>query len=1472
MSKIKAWKELLLKKSKLQLAYDRQQQSGEISTPFCISIRNVEGLVQKIDTGQAEFEISMSLFDVTYKQFFGHTWHGPAMQAKTAAGQKLRLNYNQNVYLHTSLNDLNIIAVLEVAAVTYGDNGKQERHSCGWGLFRVFKYEGDMLDTNSASPAPTQKIDIYHGSPRALLYMEDPIESNEYLTAISGCQLYYTIRTHKSMVKIMHLVPENFLVGQQDTVPGIMEVAKDPTGSDNLRKPKLLKTLQCHIDQVSLNMLPQLDKFEEELCKLLNEDRINRENKVADGTIVAVIERRLQIGVHNGLCYVQEPQCVYLALDHAGQGMGTRRTSSLRRGGTLPSHSRSPSVGSLGSLGSALVLKNRVELEGMCEDPMMTVVFMLEYVVGEPISSEERKLLNTNSRSQSHTVAVRWAAWSPFNSNTRNSDITIQMLGGPTICPDSVHVYKNPPTEMQELSAAKKAAGSLTFNFVNEKFQKPQGEKSTNFHQAASLLHQHKHLSTSQASMGTEGESSILNEIPVTPGKPPMPRRTGTAQSYLSVPGSGQFVPPPQASMMFPQNQVFAQGTQSGYSPAPTPMMSGMVSSGYPGLMQSMNNMYPMEITHLRDPVSARMGMGSPELNELPFTPVHAPIMVTAPNMTSGQGLSRAAYAKLYNAGFPPILDRNDEPPEVVDPTDVATFVMGNEEADDLQCNEITLQFLAFSKMLSSGDSPTGSKQGTVFFTFQFYKFPQVTTERLLLGTVEGDLSMDPQCLPCLLQKLNNDGSVLKGLPGYQMKYYMDPNYLTIGEGRLFVKYLAEGTLHIDVWDGDSLLLIGSCSIELKPLCRQGREAVQVTYELDVVATEYSETDQEPMMTDPNAGAAVRPVGVQALMKGRLHLRMANVGYEADRKARTTGSIQIFGTPQKVVDQRGKSSFLGGSLNAGITRMQGTKRNKAMPLTATNQELASLLNTNYDKSIRPLEESNREGDSAKQRKLRRMEALRKLEGSENQLQTVTSFRQEKAERMQNLRTIELYRSENKRDGILNMLNQAISKEYTIHPCMGTTEFFEFVLTNPYNVKHTINLEWEDADLNLITDAREWRYFKVLNNLNTPVEEGMFNTQSSSLRPEIFLRPKETVHVPFRYLTFRADHSVQSQGPHDPYHPKKPETKKENVMDSKIIKIHFKTEENKPVAILSLHVAPQPHIVDQTFRFHHPEQSFLKKSIRLPPVSNLPNAPIAGEMSQIFVRCSDPNVICETRMVPSGEPMDMSFKVACGASPQLKKFFIAIYTDHYQSKPVQTWQFYVHSLQRVDVQCVEGQTSRFSLILRGTQASRLVKCFSSQPKEMQIKPNQAFMLPAGAVQEINVGVRPLQVGSKFLYLNVVDTEYHQLIRTWLVCISCRAPLVSKAFELMLPVGGGKGSNKRISYMNPYPTKKTFLLCSNRDDLVQFRDTRLEIGAMESASIGLRFAPSQTPGSTEILVFINDEDDKNEETFCIKAVYS
>lgn len=58
----------------------------------------------------------------------------------------------------------------------------------------------------------------------------------------------------------------------------------------------------------------------------------------------------------------------------------------------------------------------------------------------------------------------------------------------------------------------------------------------------------------------------------------------------------------------------------------------------------------------------------------------------------------------------------------------------------------------------------------TVFFTFQFYKFPHITTERLLLGEPEQQLTADKSAQPCILRRLAADGKVKDAAAGYQVR------------------------------------------------------------------------------------------------------------------------------------------------------------------------------------------------------------------------------------------------------------------------------------------------------------------------------------------------------------------------------------------------------------------------------------------------------------------------------------------------------------------------------------------------------------------------------------------------------------------------------------------------------------------------------------------------------------------------------
>ena len=160
--------------------------------------------------------------------------------------------------------------------------------------------------------------------------------------------------------------------------------------------------------------------------------------------------------------------------------------------------------------------------------------------------------------------------------------------------------------------------------------------------------------------------------------------------------------------------------------------------------------------------------------------------------------------------------------------------------------------------------------------------------------------------------------------------------------------------------------------------------------------------------------------------------------------------------------------------------------------------------------------------------------------------------------------------------------------------------------------------------------------------------------------------------------------------------------------------------------------------------------------------------------------------------------------------------------------------------------------------------------------MAIVPEDKFMLGSSSVQELNVGVQPFKSGVKHFYLNVVDTETHYLVHSWFINVNCKPPVVSKAFELTLPVSTSGSmatisSQKRVSFTNPYSTERVFILSTNRDDLLSFKDRRIKFLANEQKTLALKFLPNPLTGFVEIYVFINNENNTNEETFALRIHY-
>ncbi|XP_018081599.1 nephrocystin-4-like isoform X2 [Xenopus laevis] len=1430
--KMKDWENIFSQSHIIPPHKQRCKHAPSEKAGYQICIETLEGTPFRQGVLERSVEVScqlrMTLFDSTYHHFFGRTWKSSTKPIKAIPGKASKILFNEPIYFYTTLIDPSIMAVIEVVALSKKQGGSKQQLSCGFGIMSLFSHQ--LEDDSSIQSG---RLKLYYGTPRSLLHptLKDPNELNQHMTLIENTSIQYSVRPHKVLPTVAHLFPENVLVSGSETIPGIMPSCDD--SGDALKKPHVQKTVICYLDQICLFLYPTLEKFEEELTMLVNSDWLPKDDGNINGGSVSIQERRLHIGVHNGWVFVQKPQIVVVVPE--AEMMRGHSTTSLKK--------KNIAQQKLSSTVQALVLRSRIRLPEMVNHHGFALVFLLEYVFSIPNGIHSKTPSAASSTSYMHMI--RWASWTP-SMEQGSADVALPLQGGPHHNPSNNFVYKMPPANMSSEEVQQVESGTVHFTFCAG--SENQLEKTRDFAETTSkeLIQSKKNVKMSNSKLVPEttfsplesqvGPALSISQLTTSPRYPAISHSSKTAMQYIP----SQLLPSPMAYQL---------------SHAELP--------------------YASSITHLEADMSESHPNNSngEHLQELLFSPVHAPIVAMGTQTGSTTSLlSRASLARLHSVEFPEILDCNNEVAEVVDPSNPVNFNLQREEADYLLCNEIVLQFLAFTRI---HDGSTIWPE-SIFFTFQFYRFHHVTTPRLQLLQLESSDIATADPLTHVLVQINKDGSIKKGSPGFQIKYSVDPGFLKPGERKWFLRFLALQTLQIDIWDGESLLLIGSAAVEMKHLLRQGRTAVQVSHELEVITTEY-EQDLMVMSGDTAKQGTAKPIGVHTIIKGRLHMRMGNVGRPPEKKLKRRETLPPSNS-RIITMHDGRTGFHGGSMLSNKSMNWKQSVCQAHKLADLDSELAAMLCSRMKEVSIAYQQTSSETDTTERRKKERMMAVRQQESQENanlRKSLIMAQHEERTQHTRDLQIIEAYRERTKPECISSMLNQAITSNYTVYATLGTAEFFEFELKNPYNIQYTVTIEIDSTDLRVITDTREWKHFKELTSTVTPIEENMFHVQPNTVIPQLYLRAKETVYIPFKYQTFCVDHTPMLQGPDAESLRKHSQLSqyKSNAMSSRRIMVSFKTSDGKLIAILQVNIEPQPHVVDQTFRFYHPELTFLKKSIRLPPWYTLPGAPVGtpGGEPDLQVRCSDINIICDSKKMGPGEPQDVFIKVAGGPSPQIKRFFIALYIDPWLAAPIQIWQIYVHSLKRVDVSCITGQLTQLSLVLRGTQVVRKVRAYSSHPEELKVDPDGVFVLPPNGIQDLHIGVRPQKAGSKFIYLNLVDVDQHQLVASWLVCVSCRKPVISKAFEIALPVGGEKGCNKKISYRNPYPTKKTYSLYTNRSDLLQFKENYFEVAAGETYSIGLRFAPSQTRGQEEILIFINDREDKNEETFCVKVRY-
>ncbi|KAF7643592.1 hypothetical protein LDENG_00236780, partial [Lucifuga dentata] len=178
------------------------------------------------------------------------------------------------------------------------------------------------------------------------------------------------------------------------------------------------------------------------------------------------------------------------------------------------------------------------------------------------------------------------------------------------------------------------------------------------------------------------------------------------------------------------------------------------------------------------------------------------------------------------------------------------------------------------------------------------------------------------------------------------------------------------------------------------------------------------------------------------------------------RAADTAPSHSHIITPCKVT-----GSFKGGSLSSRNI-LQHNARNAAQAerlQTETDGERAALLRNQITGAVIAPREHQLDKPDDGRHKLNRMAAVHRREDEEvaesrAKVSKVTSHGN------RDLHQMKPRGQHSKAAGIARMLSQAITTQHLLYASLGSAEYLEFVLTNPFNVPQTVTIHSDAAEL------------------------------------------------------------------------------------------------------------------------------------------------------------------------------------------------------------------------------------------------------------------------------------------------------------------------------------------------------------------------------------------------------------------------
>eukprot|EP00347_Sterkiella_histriomuscorum_P000155 403376962 len=789
-----------------------------------------------------------------------------------------------------------------------------------------------------------------------------------------------------------------------------------------------------------------------------------------------------------------------------------------------------------------------------------------------------------------------------------------------------------------------------------------------------------------------------------------------------------------------------------------------------------------------------------------------------------------------------------------------------NELADPLKASTVTFKFLCYKAPVS----PQDYLPSKLFFQFKFFTFPSLQTDKVKivcdehqdgsykLGQVFYLSKEHPGVSRALTTNLMQQQAATNKLMQTDTRH--DPNLLAItfeidpslsrikDENVKLSHYLKERFLTVDVFDGDTLFLYGTCKIPLYELMRQGKQTIVRAKECEMCDPDTGDFRGAIQMIMSNQGKYVSIQEEEGMMRSKAN---GVLGDTINQRSGSPQKSRFQPSQQDGSGKKGKYKKIVKSKPMDLTKMQQTNNDVNMitgnggTVNNFNQSILSQMNTTQISQAQTM--------NADLRKKLRVDRVRKMTiGHKEASATYTSVEdpsQPDWAKIKSLKEIEIIR-ETKKDQVLSrVMDDYCSTSDQMSVISGQLEFFTCKVHNPYTMNEVYTVHINDPDerilqqpeMTLVTDQAELRHWASLQKFSRPN-----NYDAIQRTGDIYLQPNDEVELLFKYITTRdvtSDPNLAASA---------------DIIKPRKVQIIILQTNKQPYNTIELNVVPSSSIVDHTFRFYEPENSHV--TLVIPPFLQLNHSGLFGVISK-------PNVIVEL------DKQSSSFKIQTKteSAPELKEMTLFVYGDQYREQVLATCAIEVFSMKTIYTKIKAGLQSTQSLSLP-SEFGRQVMIHSNNPKLVYLPKrslNQVFKIIPQTTNHISVCAKAFVQTVSRVRINCTDVNSGQLVYQWLMMIDADQPTVTQVHQINIQMN--YYSSQQMKFQNKLNQQACYEFATSRPDLVRPFEERITFEKKEGKMIRLDFSPQTKFGTIEIYLYANDLEYNQVECYLLKVTY-